>query len=372
LAAVKALRFGVNALYFVPGGGGVETYLRELLSALAEIDQRNRYVVFTSREADPQSVPAAPNFVRVPQPVKATSRPTRLIWEQTGLPVHAATFKLDAMLNPSCTAPLFCVCPQVTVFHDLRYKRHPETFGWLELLGYRFWLAWSPRVSSRLLVDSAAAAADLHDYYPRLDSKVSVVPLGVDPAFYALAERRRPEPFLLSASVLRPHKNVDCLLRAFAIFREAHPDFRLVVCGKHDSHADALLELRSRLNLDAAVDFPGWIPRHALYDLYARAWAFVFPSLFEGFGLPLVEAMAAGIPVACSSIEPLVSIAGGAALHFDPKDVLELASALARVAEDNGLRARLSRAGRRRASEFSWRRSAEATLDALVGSAGHA
>ena len=141
--------------------------------------------------------------------------------------------------------------------------------------------------------------------------------LGVDPVFFELAGRRRPEPFLLAVSTLHPHKNLDGLLRAFAEFHRERPEFRLAVCGLHGFFAGPLHELRERLGLADAVEFPGWIPREELHDLYARAWAFVYPSLFEGFGIPVLEAMAAGVPTACSDIEPIARHRGrrGAALR---------------------------------------------------------
>jgi glycosyltransferase involved in cell wall biosynthesis len=123
--------------------------------------------------------------------------------------------------------------------------------------------------------------------------------------------------------------------------------------------------LRDSLGLRDAVDFPGWIPRADLLDLFARAWALVYPSLFEGFGLPVVEAMAAGVPVACSGIEPMRSISGDAALHFDPSRSASITAAILRLLDDDRLRARLAADGPRRAAEFSWRRTASLTLQAL-------
>jgi glycosyltransferase involved in cell wall biosynthesis len=360
------LRIGVNALYLIPGGvGGTEIYLRSLLEALAGIDAVNRYFVFTNRETGADLVPEAPNFQRAPQPVRAGIRPLRLLWEQTGLPLRAAGLHLDAILNPGFTAPLLCPCPQVTVFHDLQHKRHPEYFRWFDLPFWRFFLFWSARVSRLLLAISPATAADLRKYYALPEAKIRVVPLAADTAFFALAQRRRPERFLLAVSTQHPHKNLGGLLRAFAIFRQRHPDFRLVVCGMPGFNSGPLHQLRESLNLRDVVEFPGWIPREKLHDLYVRAWAFVYPSLFEGFGLPVVEALAAGIPTACSAIEPLASMAAGAVLPFDPHDTAAMAEAMRRITEDGALRERLIAAGPQRAAQFSWKATAEATLEAL-------
>jgi glycosyltransferase involved in cell wall biosynthesis len=361
------MRIGVNALYLIPGGvGGTETYLRALLIALGEIDAENQYFVFTNRETGDGLVPHRANFSCVPQAVRATFRPARIVWEQAALPLVAASLRLDVMLNPGFTAPLLCGCPQVTVFHDLQHKRHPEYFRWFDLPAWEFFLYWSAHVSRTVLADSEATANDLRRWYRLPDSRLKVVPLGVAPEFLDLARHRAPEHFLLAVSTLHPHKNLDGLMRAFAEFRKPHPEFRLVVCGIPGFFTGELHRLRDSLGLQDSVEFPGWIPRKDLLDLYARAWAFLYPSRFEGFGLPVLEAMAAGVPTACSAIEPLAGIAAGAALLFDPDDTRAIAAAMERIAFDPDLRARLSDAGPRRAAQFPWRATAERTLSALV------
>ena len=363
---MRPLRIGVNALYLIPGGvGGTEIYLRSLLQALAGIDPRNRYFVFTNRETGSKLAPQAPNFTTVRQPVRAESRPARLLWEQTALPLAAVRTGLDVMFNPGFTAPLACGCPQVTVFHDMQHKRHPENFRWFDLPFWNFFLFWSAQVSRRLVAVSEATAADLRRYYRVPVGKVAVVEHGVDPEFHEISRRRRPEPFLLAVSTLHPHKNLDGLLRAFAGFRRAKPEFRLVVCGLPGFFTGSLHGLRDSLGLADAVEFTGWIPRADLYDRFARAWAFVYPSRFEGFGMPVLEAMAAGVPTACSAIEPLSGIVGDAALRFDPLDTGAMTEALLRISGDEALRSRLAEAGPRRAARFSWAAAAEATLQVL-------
>ena len=367
---MRSLRIGVNALYLIPGGvGGTEIYLRGLLGALAEIDPVNHYFVFTNLETGAGLAPKAANFETVPQSVRAVSRPARLAWEQTVLPLAALRLRLDVLFNPGFTAPLFCSCPQVTVFHDLQHKRHPEYFRWFDLPFWRFFLFGSAHVSRRVLAVSEATAADLRRFYRLPDATIRVVPEGVDPVCSTIGKTRAPEKFVLAVSTLHPHKNLDGLLRAFAEFRRRRPGFRLVVTGMHGFFTGPLHELRDSLGLAEEVEFPGWIPREDLYDLYRRAWAFVYPSLFEGFGLPVLEALAAGVPSACSNVEPIAGIAGNAALQFDPHDPAAIAAALDRVVGEEDLRERLAIDGPRRAGEFSWRATAEGTLRALRESA---
>ena len=360
------LRIGINALYLIPGAvGGTEIYLRHLLAALAAADRENEYLVFTNRETDAGLVPAAPNFRAVPQPVRAAFRPWRILWEQTGLPLRAAARRLDVLLNPGFTAPCVCACPQVTVFHDLQHKRHPEYFRWFDLPFWRA-LLWVSAHRSRLLIaDSEATRADLVRFYRLAPERIRVVPLGADPAFFEIARERQGaaiEPYFLCASTSHPHKGLVHLVRAFDRLRRARPGFRLVITGVRGFHAGAV---EHAVGSSPAVQLTGWIPREELYDLFRRAFAFVYPSTFEGFGLPVIEALAAGIPTACSAIEPLASLAGEAALLFEPANEDALHEALDRLASDDALRTRLAAAGPPRAAEFTWDKTAAKTLAAL-------
>ncbi len=364
------MRIGVNALYLLPGGvGGTEIYLRSLLAALGQLEPRNQYVVFTNRETGADLLPVTPNFRLAPQPVHATVRPARLLWEQTVLPLAARRAGVDVLFNPGFTAPVMIGIPQVTVFHDLQHKRHPEFFRQFDLLFWRLFLYASAHRSRRLIAVSEATRDDLAAFYRLNPGKIAVVPHGVDERMFEIAAARAPEPFLLCVSTLHPHKNLDRLLRAFAELRRERPEFKLVLAGLKGFHTHAVERLASELGLAGAVRITGWLPREELYDLFRTAWAFVYPSTFEGFGMPVLEAMAAGVPTACSDIRPLRDIAGGAALRFDPLDVAAIEEALRRMVSDGGERARLAAAGRERARRFSWRRAAEQTLAVLESSA---
>ncbi len=367
------LRIGVNALYLIPGGvGGTEIYLRNLLIALSEIDDVNQYFLFVNRETDQDLCPSRPNFRILRQWVRASFRPARILWEQTLLPVFAARERLDVLFNPGFTAPVIAPCPSVTVFHDLQHKRHPEYFRWFDLPFWRIFLGIAARRSRLILTISEATRADFLDCYRTPPARVRVTPLGVEPAFFEIArqrEQRAPQPYILCVSTLHPHKNLETLVSAFARLRRRRPELRLVLAGLRGFHADKLVRLISSLGLEDAVEVPGWMPRSALYALYRDALAFVYPSRFEGFGLPVLEALAAGLPTACSRIEPLVSLADEAALLFDPGSEEALLEAMTRLIEDADLRARLSRAGPQQASRYPWRRTAELTLAALVEAA---
>jgi len=364
------IRIGVNALYLIPGGvGGTEVYLRCLLQALADIDGTNRYFVFTNLETGPDLVPAAENWTVVPLEVCALNRPARILCEQTTLPLEARRLRLDVLFNPGFTAPIFSPCPSVTVFHDLQHKRQPENFRWFDLPFWRALLYAAAHRSNHLLADSNATRDDLIRFYHLDPGKITVAPLGVDPLFFDIARRRRPEPFFLTVSTLHPHKNLDRLIQSFAAFHSQRQDFRLIIAGLRGFHTEPLESLRASLGLNDAVQFTGWIPRADLYDLFARAYAFFYPTTFEGFGLPVLEALAAGVPTACSNIEPVSGVAGDAALQLDPSDSGAIIDAMNRLISDDSLRARLAAAGPKQAAKYSWRQTAVITLRALTESA---
>ncbi len=356
-------RIGVNALYLLPGiVGGTEVYLRQLLAALAEIDAANQYFVLTNRETGSGLVPRRPNFHCVPQGVRATSRPHRILWEQTLLPGRVSRLKLDVLLNPGYTGPLLCPCPTVTVFHDLQHLRHPENFSRFERLALRSLLWGSAHRSQRLIAVSEVTAADLVASYGVPQTKVSVIRHGVDLVLFSL-DRSRTERFILCVSALRPNKNLERLIRAFA---GSGLDHELLLVGPSGSCEGALRSRVAALNLQSRVKITGWVSSDELLRLYRGAHAVVYPSLFEGFGLPVLEAMAAGIPVACSDIAPLRELAGDVALLFDPHNEDAMAAALRRICEDTELRSRISAAGPARARLYTWRRAAEQTLATLL------
>jgi glycosyltransferase involved in cell wall biosynthesis len=362
---------GVNALYLIPGGvGGTEIYLRELLAALASLDTSNEYFVFTNMETGQDLTPRQANFHRKPQAVHATSRPARILWEQTVLPLEAWRYSLDVMFNPGYTVPLAAKCASVTTFHDLQHKRYPEYFRRFDLPFWDFLLWAAAHRSRRIIAVSEATRADLMRFYRLPADRVTVVAHGVNSQFFTL-DRSNIEPYLLCVSTLHPHKNIERLVRAYARKPRAH---KLVLAGLRGFQTSAIEALIEELGVGERVRIPGWISREELIRLYEKAYAFVYPSTFEGFGMPVLEAMAAGIPTVCSDIPALREVAGEgqdeAALFFDPLDEDALAAALDRIATDAELRQRLALAGPERARPFTWRRAAEKTLAALLSIKG--
>jgi glycosyltransferase involved in cell wall biosynthesis len=369
------LRIGVNALYLLPGEvGGTEIYLRNVLQALASVDSVNQYFIFRNRETGADLTPPNLNFHDCPQPVNARLRPARIAFEQTLFLRSLSRFKLDVLFNAGFTVPLLYRRPMVTVFHDLQYKRHPELFRSWDLPFWKILLPASAARSSRIIALSSAVKNDLETFYPATHGRISIVPHGVEPAFVEIARRREAtppqEPILLAVSTLHPHKNLDRLLEAFARIRNARPGWKLYLTGLKGFEAPRIEALRRELGLEKDVVITGWIPRADLYDLFARARGFVYPSRFEGFGIPVLEALAAGIPVACSRLPSLEEIAGDAARFFDPNDLEKMTRALLELTTDNSNPQHQIEQGRLRASRFTWESSARALIEIFTKIAG--
>ncbi len=366
------MRIGINALYLLPGGvGGTEIYLRELLDWMPRIAPEHEYFVIVNRECENASFPASPRLRIVRTGVPAASRPARLLYEQVLIPAQARALRLDVLFNPGFTAPALCGCPCVTTFHDLQHKRHPEYFRPLDLPAWNLFLGLSARRSQRILAVSQATANDFRRFYPASKAPIDVTPLGARDAYFSLRPPGHPvDDYLLCVSTLHPHKNHERLVRAFAKWRrESGSTTRLVLAGMRGFASAAVERTIAECQAASFVAVTGWISDDALLALYRDASAFLFPSLFEGFGIPVIEALACGIPSAVSAVEPMRSHSRDAALLFDPLSEDAIADAIHRILTDTALRARLTEAGPRRAEGFRWKWTAQLTIESLTAAA---
>lgn len=366
------MRIGINALYLLPGGvGGTETYLRELLAWMPRIAPEHEYFAIVNRECESAALPASPRLRLVRTGVPAASRPARLLYEQVLVPAQARALRLDVLFNPGFTAPALCGCPCVTTFHDLQHKRHPEYFRRFDLPAWNFFLGLSARRSRRILAVSQATANDFRRFYPGVKSPIDITPLGARDVFFSLrSPGHAPEDYLLCVSTLHPHKNHVRLVRAFAKWRrESGSATRLVLAGMRGFAAEAVERTIAECQAASFVTIMGWIGDEELLTLCRDARAFIFPSLFEGFGIPVMEALACGLPCAVSAIEPMQSHAGEAALYFNPLSEDAIADAIHRILTDDALRSRLAQAGPRQAEGFRWKRTAQLTVESLIAAA---
>ena len=357
------MRVGLNLIYLVPGEtGGMEVYARELIPALRAAAPDLDLVAFINRETAGAGFDLAES---VTIGVHAANRVHWVRGEQQLLPPAAKRAGVDLVHSLGSTAPWWGASKRVTTIHDLHYRIVPDAHFGIRGLGMRMLVPGAARRSDRIIAVSQQTADDLHAMLHVPLDKVDVVPQGVAPpgavaptpeatlrASLDLGDR----PVLLSVSAKRPHKNLLRLIEAHA----AIPDDRrpvLVLPGYPTQHE---AELRAAAGPD--VRFPAWTSAADLEGLYALAAVFVFPSLYEGFGLPVLEAMARGVPVATSARGSLGEVAGDAALLFDPEDTVAIRAAIETLLGDAAVADRLRAAGRERAARFTWARTAEGTL----------
>jgi glycosyltransferase involved in cell wall biosynthesis len=367
------LAVGLNALHLVPGEtGGSELYARRLVSALAALESAPRIVLFASNEAVASLAvePWAESVEIVRVPVQARRRVRRVLAEQTILRRAIADSSIHLLHNLFTTAPTLPGVPQVTTILDVIYKRFPETHAGLLTYGMRLLVPLAARRSRRVLTLSEAAKDDIVRFLPVQADSVDVTYLGP-----ALPEhdtvsgnevRRRLElgdaPIVLTVSAKRPHKNLERLFEAFGAVR-TEPEPLLVVPGYPTFHEPELQAHADALGLGGRIRFTGWLEDDVLDGLYRAASCFVFPSLAEGFGLPILDALVRATPTACSNASSLPEVGGEAVLYFDPTDTGAMTQAIARLLEDVALGDRLRRAGPDRARMFTWERTARATVE---------
>ena len=362
---------GLNLIFLVPGEtGGMEVYARELIPALlAEAPPQMRFTAFVNREAASLGGPWGELLPTVTVSVKARSRVQWVLGEQTQLPFLAARAGVDLMHSLASTAPLWGRFRRVLTVHDLIYARLPEAHSGVRDKGMKLLVPWGVRRSDRVIADSTSTKRDLVELLGTTAARIDVVPLGIGAISrvaplgeaelrerFALGERQ----VLLALSAKRPHKNLAALLEACALL-ERRPI--LILGGYPTAHELELRERAQALGIADDVRWPGWLDQPEVEGLWRLSAGFVFPSLYEGFGLPVLEAMARGVAVACSTAAALPEVAGDAALLFDPDDRRAIADAMTQLLAGGEAIERLRAAGLQRASQFTWERAASLTLD---------
>jgi glycosyltransferase involved in cell wall biosynthesis len=375
---------GLNLIFLVPGEtGGMEVVARELLPALLALAPGVRFTAFINREAAAAADgPWGELLPAVTVPVNARSRPQWVVGEQLLLPRLAAREGVGLVHSLASTAPAWGRFRRVVTVHDLIYARFPEAHAGIRDLGMRVLVPLAVRRSGRVCADSQSTRDDLVELLGARPERIDVVPLGLgtirrhEPLGEAEVRARLDlgeRPVVLSLSAKRPHKNLGALIGALArLPAEGRP--LLILPGYSTEHEGELRERAAALGVTADVRFLSWVSAEELEGIWALAKAFVFPSLYEGFGLPVLEAMARGVPVACSNASSLPEVAGegadAAALLFDPADEPAIATALQRLLEDEPLGERLRERGLQRVQQFTWERTAQGTLQSYARALG--
>jgi glycosyltransferase involved in cell wall biosynthesis len=365
----RPLHVALNFLALAPGRtGGMEVYARRLVPALLEVEPSLRLSILASRDAAGSlEADLATSRCRVRHVALRSGAPlARVFAEQCLLPTWVRVTGPDLLHNLFTTAPILPGVPQVTTIHDLSFlhERAAHTVARRFGLGA---LAVAAALRSRaILTPTRYVADDIATSLPMLASRLFVAHHGPSTTGVAVSESELgallgalPEHLIYVPSPPRPHKNLDRLLHAIARLPES---VHVVATGYPTEHAAGFLALAARLGLGSRVHWLGWVEDGVVEALYRHATCVVFPSLTEGFGLPVLEAMARGVPVACSDRTALPEVGGDTVLYFDPTSVESIASATGRLLREPELRADLAARALTRSGRFTWAGCAGATL----------
>ena len=367
-------RVGINLLYLVPGRvGGTEVYANELLAAIHTLEPGIELFVYCGPEA--HAALAAKPWARGASlrvaPAHSANKPARFALEQTWLPARAARDRVQLLHSLGTTAPIVSRVPSVVTIHDLIDRHFPSTFPLRSRVGLKLVVGPAGRRAAAVITGSGAARDDIAAHLAIPPERIAIAPHGLGatdaPEHTAAQTLRsryglRPDTeVILCVSAALVHKNLERLIRSVAALAPTR-DVTLVLAGHAGRESERLAAVARRAGIGERVHLTGWIERADLEGLYDLARVCAYPSLIEGFGLPLLEAMARGVPVASSNSAALVEVGGDGAEYFDPLDVASMAAAIAALLDDESLRGRLIAAGRARAREFTWERSARATL----------
>ncbi len=365
------MRIGIDARTTLLPKTGDRTYTLNLVRALARIDAENEYFLLLDRAPPPGLLPDAPNFHHVVIPTFWGRW-----WTMVQVPLFARRAGLD-VLHVQYIAPLVCSARVVTAIHDASFAVMPETFPLKDRLLLNLFIPLAASSASKVITLSESSKRDLIERFGVSPEKIAITPCGVDetmqrvedPQVIAEVLQRYgiTPPFILSVGLLQPRKNLPRVVDAYALLRERRPDLphHLVIAGKVGWGVELLRErvrkIQCRLR-KSAVHFAGYVADEDLPALYSAADVFVYPSLYEGFGIPPLEAMACGTPVVTSNVSSLPEVVGDAALMVNPLDVEAITAAMEQILTDTTLRQTLTARGGKRAREFTWERMARQTV----------
>ena len=358
------MKIGINLLYLLPGKvGGTETYASGLLNGLSKVDGENEYLVFVNSESVSWPMPGRENFRRVLCSVKASNRADRYFFEQARLPKVLKENGVDLVHSLGYVGPLRPPCPAVLTVPDLNYRAIGDTMPWYRRLVLESLVNQCAKRAVEVITISDFSREEICRELKLVRDKVTVTKLG--PGDFSqrdhggetaelLREQGVSGPYIAAFAGGSLHKNIPRLLEAYGTL-SGKTGHKLVLIGHLPRDV-------KKTNLPESVIATGYVPSEHLSLLLAGAEAFVLPSLYEGFGLPVLEAQQAGVPVVCSNVASLPEVAGEGALFFNPLSVQEMAEAIARVLKDKTLRENLQKKGFENVARFSWEKTARETV----------
>ncbi|MBI3366483.1 glycosyltransferase family 4 protein [Candidatus Roizmanbacteria bacterium] len=347
---------------------GVSVYTSNLLKYFKSYSSTEiQFKVFLRRKPS-EDLPAENTYY------KYEIVPGRFLWSQIFLPLHLYMKKnIDVFFSPAHYAPRFCPVSSIITIHDLSYLYYPQDFLKKDLYQLKNWTKYSIQNAKKIIAVSKTTKKDIVRSYEIQEGKVEVVYNGYERKVKSQKSKVKTEysknPYILYVGTLQPRKNIATLIQAFAKFKKLYPKFKLIIAGKKGWLYDQIFNEVSNLRFDRDIHFTDYVTDQQLTFLYKNAFCFVLPSFYEGFGIPILEAMSFGCPVISSFASSLPEVGNDACLYFNPTSVEDLLDKLKEVKENSKLRNDLIHKGKERVKEFSWKKCGEQTLSVIQDAA---
>ena len=363
LGRIKLMIIGIDASRAVKDQKtGTEWYSWYLIRELSKLDFRNNYLLYS---------PSAPKDDFLYDNIHFMWKiiPAQSMWSQKGLALEVTKNPPDVFFAPSHIIPQLSSVNSVMTIHGLEYKHFPKAYSLKDRLYMDFAVKQSAKKAKKIIVPSISTKNDLIKFYKTEENKIAVIPEGVDREVFIPSSEKSPmaEPYILFIGRIEERKNISMLIKAFELLCKENTPINLILIGKQGYGYDKIKEQIDSLSpkVKERIHELGYLPDDEKIKYLHGATVFAFPSLYEGFGLPILEAMACGVPVISSNTSSLPEVTGDAALTLDPNNPLAWASALSRVIHKQDERQRMIDRGNKLVGHFSWRRTAELTLDVL-------
>ncbi len=367
------MRIAINLLPYNEIGG-IVIYIQHLLQSLGKINKEDSFFIFTGKETLANLKFNYTNFYYIETPINSYRKIKRVLYEQLIFPFLLKKYKIDVIFNPSVSGPIFWSGKKITTIHDCAYDRFEEFDTFRTEVYFKLMFYETTKLASRIIANSNFSKKEITELYKVNPNKIEVIYEGVpelskineDFIQKTLKKFKIDKPYFLYIGNWRPRKNLPGLIKAFKIFRKkTNLDFLLVVGGRKDRR---FLDLEKDINenqLEGMVILTDALSREEVSALYKKAKALTFPSFYEGFGLPILEAQSLGVPVLTSNTSSLPEVAGDSALCVNPCDIEDIAKGMIKIAFDEKLREDLIKKGFENIKRFSWERSAKQLLDLL-------
>lgn len=364
------MKIGIDIRSMFGTPAGVGRYLANLLTHLSGMDNENSYCLYTDCKIE-RPVVQQPNFHQ--KHLMLPLIQNYFTWNHFRLPPELFQHPVDLFHFPFYTMPIIRNYKSIVTIHDITYEIHPEWYSWKGLLAMRFFSRYAAKHADRILTDSNSTKQDLMTYYGVAEDKVVVIYLGVEGRFRRIEDHAALRQIRTKYHIARQHiilyvgsihtrRNIEQLIRAFHLLCRRMSDIQLLIVGKQEYPYLDVQALVTELGLHNRIIVPGYIQDDDLPLLYNVADVFIYPSSYEGFGLPPLEAMACGTPVITSNNSSLPEVTGAAAILIDQLNIEEMADALYQVLSDEGLVRDMVAKGMIQASRFSWEQTAQKTL----------